>query len=65
MEMIHRYRGVVHREATNPLIVDIVGPARIDKTINGALDQEIAKMKWIENASVVDCDGRLIDHDRA
>lgn len=42
-----------------PFAMDVVSPARIDQTVEGALDQNIAQVEGIENAGIVDRDGRF------
>lgn len=41
------------QEIANPLIMDVIGPARVDKAINGALDQDISQIGGEQNAGVV------------
>jgi hypothetical protein len=42
--------------------MDIVGPASLDEAIEGALDQDIAQVEWIEDAGIIDRDGRFRGH---
>ncbi|MDL2406219.1 hypothetical protein PY650_11205 [Rhizobium calliandrae] len=36
----------------HPLAMNIVGPARVDQAIEGALDQDIPQTKGIEDAGI-------------
>lgn len=65
VKMAHRNRRVVGREITDPLVVDLIGPALVNQTIDAALNQEIAEMKGVEDAGVVECDRRFKGHSRA
>ena len=46
-------------EIAHPLVIDVVGPARLDETVEGAVDQDVAQMKGIENAGITDRGGRV------
>jgi hypothetical protein len=37
----------------------IVGPARLDETVEGVLDQKVAQVEGVEDAGIVDRDGRI------
>ena len=54
----------VCREIANPLFMDRVGPTGVDQSIDATLNQEIADMKGIQNAGVIDRDKGLIRHNR-
>jgi len=40
--------------ATNPLIMDAVGPARTEKLCHGQAQQKISKWRWIEHTGVIE-----------
>ncbi|WP_425287381.1 hypothetical protein [Paramesorhizobium deserti] len=39
--------------------MDVIGPARLDETVEGALDQDVARMEAIEDAGIIDRNGGL------
>jgi hypothetical protein len=41
------------QKITNPFVMDIIGPARIDETVDRALDQNIPQMKGVQNTGVI------------
>ena len=63
LEARDRCAGRIGGQIAYPFRVNVVGPARGDQAIEGALDQQIAQMEGIEDAGVVDRDGRSRGHD--
>jgi hypothetical protein len=65
VQTVDRDARVVRCEIADPLIVDPIAPARIDKPIDGALDEKIAKVEGIKDTGVINGDWRLRGHGRA
>ncbi len=49
----------ISRQVPNPFVVDLVGPARLDQTVCGSLDDDVPEMEGVEDAGVEDGNRRL------
>jgi hypothetical protein len=50
-------------QASNPLVMDGICPARCDETFYGELNQQVSEMKWVKDAGIIYDDGRIRGHD--
>ena len=52
--MLSRKIGPVFEQIPNPLVVDTVGPLRLDQIAQGKLHQKIPERSRVEDAGIVD-----------
>ncbi len=65
LQTVRRHRRCGGRKASDPFLMNCVGPPRFDQAIDRGLDKDISQMERIEDAGVEDRNRRFKRHNAA